>query len=191
MNNLRAHVFTILRTVYDQVNQDLEYYRNRYLFDFELGQPSSLELSGTAVPNIANGAPLRFDRRGEKWVKLGAMPGTKETQMKESQVENFLSGMHSIRISAFTSDEPNRYAAYGLDKPWLSMKVTFGPQNTQETVLYSRKGDKFYAARQGEASVYELSSAEPASVETRIKELTDMGTASATAQGLAGSSGKP
>src|SRR5689334_2776483 len=45
MTNLRPHVFTILRTVYDQVNQDLEYYRNRYLFDFELGQPSSLELS--------------------------------------------------------------------------------------------------------------------------------------------------
>lgn len=171
MTNLRPHVFTIVRAVYDQVNQDLEYYRNRYLFDFEPGQPKSLELSGPAVASYSG--PMRYDRRGENWVKLGNMPGTKETAMKQSQVENFLSGQHAVRISAFTSDEPNKFAAYALDKPWLVMKVTYGEKNTVETVLYGRKGDKFYAARQGEPAVYELSSAEPASVESRLKELTD------------------
>lgn len=180
MTNLRPHVFTILRTVYDQVNQDLEYYRNRYLFDFELGSPLSLELSGTAVAGYAAGAPLRFDRRGENWVKLGSMPGTKESPMKESQVENFLSGQHAVRISSYTSDEPNKFPAYGLAKPWLAMKVTYGEKNTVETVLYGRKGDKFYAARQGEPAVYELSSAEPSSMEARIKELADTNAAPAS-----------
>ena len=141
MTNLRPHVFTILRTVYDQVNQDLEYYRNRYLFDFELGQPKSLELSGTAVAAYAAGAPLRYDRRGENWVKLGNMPGSKETPMKESQVENFLSGQHAVRISSFPADSAS-FGAYGLDKPWLAMKVTYGDKNTVETVLYGRKGEK-------------------------------------------------
>jgi hypothetical protein len=149
------------------------YYRNRYLFDFELGQPQSLELSGTAVASFAAGAPLRYDRRGENWVKLGTLPGTKETPMKESQVENFLSGMHSVRIASYPSDEPNKFASYGLDKPWLVMKVSYGKDNKQETVLYSRKDNKFYAARPGEPSVYEMSSAEPASIESRLKELND------------------
>ena len=53
------------------------------------------------------------------------------------------------------------------------MKVTFGDKNTVETVLYSRKGDKFYATRQGEPAVYELSSGEPSSMEARLKELAD------------------
>jgi hypothetical protein len=177
MSSLRPHVFTILRTVFDQLNQDLEYYRNRYLFDFELGSPRSLELSGAAV--AAYGPPLRYDRRGENWVKLGNMPGTKETPTKESLVENFLSGQHSIRISTFTADSA-QLANYGLDKPWLAMKVTFGEANTVETVLYGRKGDKFYAARQGEPAVYELSSAEPTSMEARIKELAHTSAAPAS-----------
>jgi hypothetical protein len=172
-SSLRPQVFTILRVVYDQLNQDLEYYRNRYLYDFEVGQPNSLELSGPAVASYAGGAALRFDRRGENWVRLGSMPGAKESPMKESQVENFLSAVRSVRISSYPSDEPDKYAAYGLDKPWLTMKVTFGQDNRQETVIYARKGDKFYAARKGEPSVYEMSSAEPASMESRLKELTD------------------
>jgi len=114
------------------------------------------------------GGPLRYDRRGENWVKTG----TPEVKMKDAQVENFLNGVHAIRISTFTSDEPNRFAAYGLDKPWMSIKVTFGESNRQETILFGRKADKFYAARQGEPSVYELSPAEPASMEDRLKELT-------------------
>lgn len=168
MTSLRPHVFTILRTVYDQINQDLEYYRNRYLFDFETANARSVEVSGAAVASATSGGPLRYDRRGENWVK----PGTPEVKMKDAQVENFLNGVHAIRISTFTSDEPNRFAAYGLDKPWMSIKVTFGEGNRQETILFGRKADKFYAARQGEPSVYELSPAEPASMEDRLKELT-------------------
>lgn len=172
MTSLRPHVFTILRTVYDQLNQDLEYYRNRYLFDFETSNARSVELTGPAAAKDSSSGPLRFDRRGENWVKLATMPGTKEKPMKDAQVENFLNGVHAIRISTFTSDEANRYAAFGLDKPWLSVKVTFGENNVQETLLFSRMGDKFYAARQGELAVYELSTSEPASMEDRIKELT-------------------
>jgi len=50
---------------------------------------------------------------------------------------------------------------------------TFGEKNQEETIFYARKDKKFYAARQGEPSVYELSPNEPDNLEAKLKELTE------------------
>jgi hypothetical protein len=160
-NSAWPHVFTILRTTYDQINQDLASYRNRYLFDFETYSSKRLEIAGPAGEFV-------FGRRGEEWFKAGSP----ERKMPESSVENFLNSIHSLRISAYPSDEPNRLAAYGLNNPWMRIKVAFGEDNKEETILFARRNDKFYAARQGEPSVYELSPNEPENLESKLKELT-------------------
>ena len=159
-NSVWPHVFTILRTAYDQLNQDLESYRERYLYDFDQINARSLEIEGPM-------GRLRFGLRGEEWF----MAGSPEKKMDDLQMSNFLNAVHALRISTYTSDERNRFAAYGLDKPWMTTKVTFGEQNREETVVYSRQDGKFYAARVGEHSVYELSSHEPENLLGKIREL--------------------
>lgn len=160
-NTAWPHVFTILRTVYDQLNQDTDSYRERYLYDFDQVAARRLEILGPA-------GQLTLALRGEDWF----MAGSPEKKMDTVKVDNFLNAIHSLRISSYPDDAPNRYAAYGLDKPWMKIKVTFGEKNQEETILYGRKGQKFFAARQGEASIYELSPAEPDNLESKIQELT-------------------
>jgi len=161
-NSVWPHVFTLLRTVYDQLNQDLEAYRERYLFDFDQNNARSLEIQAPA-------GQFRFGRRGEDWF----MAGSPEKKIEDVKMSNYLNSVHSLRISTYTTDEPNRFAAYGLDKPWMKIKVTFGEKNQEETIFYARKDKKFYAARQGEPSVYELSPNEPDNLEAKLKELTE------------------
>ncbi|MBI2818535.1 MAG: DUF4340 domain-containing protein [Acidobacteria bacterium] len=160
-NTTWPHVFTVGRSVYDQLNQNLEAYRQRYLYDFVQGSVHSLELQGPT-------GQFRFGRRGEDWF----MAGSPEKKMDGASVSSFLNSIHALRISHYPSDATGRFAAYGLDKPWLKTKVTFGQQNQEESILFSRKDNKFFAAREGEPSVYELSPYEPDNLIPRIKELT-------------------
>ena len=53
----------------------------------------------------------------------------------------------------------------------MTVKVITGKDNREETILFGRKNDHFYAARQGEVSVYEMSPDEPKNIESRLKEL--------------------
>ena len=160
-NTAWPHIFTILRTVYDQLNQDKEAYRERYLFDFDTTNATRVEIQGPS-------GEWRFGRRGEEWF----MAGAPETKMAELKVDNFLNSIHSLRVSTYTTDQPNRLAAFGLDKPWMRIKVGFSEKNLEETVLFARRNNKFYAARQGEPSVYELSPTEPENLESKLQELT-------------------
>ena len=159
-NSVWPHVFTILRTDFDQLNQDLIGYRERYLFDFETTYATGVEIQGPS-------GKFGLIRRGEEWFKTGSP----EVLMPQVKVDNFVNGIHALRIANYTTDEPGRFAAYGLDNPWMTIKVTRGPDNLEETILFGRKNNKFYGARQGEPSVYELAPNEPENLENKIKEL--------------------
>lgn len=160
-NSLWPHVFTITQVLYDQLNQGVDSYRNRFLFDFETNTARRLEILGPL-------GEMRFDKKGEDWVK-GA---DSQARMEASNVENFLNHIHALRIQHYTTDEAGRFAGYGLTQPWLTIKVTYGEQNKEETVVFGLRNKRFYAARQGEPSVYELGSSESGNLETKLKELS-------------------
>jgi hypothetical protein len=111
-------------------------------------------------------------RGGDWYAAAGPQTQNKEMKLDSTKMQNFLSAIHALRISNYTSDEPGRFAAYGLDKPWMTTKVTFGDKNQTETIVFSRKDKKFYAGRVGEPSVYELSPNEPDNLQSKVKELT-------------------
>ena len=178
-NSVWPHVFTIPRTVYDQLNQDKDAYRNRYLYDFDEGNAHSLDIQG---PD----GSLRVAQRGGDWyAAAGPQTQNKEIKLDSAKMQNFLSAIHALRISNYTSDEPGRFAAYGLDKPWMTTKVTFGDKNQTETIVFSRKDKKFYAGRVGEPSVYELSPNEPDNLQSKVKELTAPSAPAAPPEGAA------
>jgi hypothetical protein len=167
------HVFTIPRTTYDQLNQDFETYRERYLYDFDQINARSIEIDGPT-------GRFSFGLRGEEWF----MAGSPEKQIDYVKMSNFLNSVHSLRISSFTTDESGRFEAFGLDRPWMTTKVTFSSENQQETVVYSRKDGKFYAARVGEPSVYELSPHEPDNLLAKIAELVGEPEGAATSESV-------
>jgi len=159
-NSVWPVVFTITQALYDQLKQDLDSYRNRFLFDFQTTNTRRVEL-------LSAQGEMRLDKRGEEWFRTG----TPEKKLDASKVEDFLNSVHNLRIQQFTSDKPGQLAQYGLDKPWLRVKVTFGEGNKEETILFARKDKRFYASRQGENSVYEMAPNEPENLEPKVKDL--------------------
>ena len=160
-NSVWPHVFTIDQSVYSQLTPDFERHRSRYLFDYsEAPKTRRVEIQ-TADRTF------RFDRKGDVWVDSQ----NAQRQLDGSKVDGFLNYVYTLRIQYYTSDQPGRLAEYGLDKPWMIVKVITGEANREETILFGRKNDHFYAARQGEPSVYEMSSGEPENIESHLKEL--------------------
>ena len=160
-NSVWPLVFTINQSTYDQLKQDLDNYRNRYLFDFQTSGTRRVEILGPA-------GELRLDKKGEGWFKAGAP----EKKVDGAKVDAFLDSIHNLRIQQYAADKPGQLAQYGLDKPWLRVKITFGEKNQEETILFARKDKRFYAARQGEPSVYEMAPGEPDNIEPKLKELS-------------------
>jgi hypothetical protein len=159
-NSIWPQVFKINQYTFDQFNQQLDNYRNRYLFDFQTANARRVEI-------LSSEGEMRLDKRGEEWFRTGAS----EQKVETAKVETFLNGVHSLRVQQFTTDRPGQFAQYGLNDPWLRVKVTFGEDNKEETVVFARKDNRFYAGRQGEASVYELSPEEPTNLEPKVKDL--------------------
>jgi hypothetical protein len=159
-NSVWSQVFTINQTIYDQLKQDLNNYRNRTLFDFEASTARRVEI-------LSSDGEMRLDKRGEEWFRTG----TPERKAETAKVESFLNSVHALRVQQFVNDRPGQLAQYGLNSPWLRVKVTFGEDNKEETVVFARKDNRFYAARQGENSVYEMSPEEPTNLEPKVKDL--------------------
>lgn len=160
-NSVWPQVFKINQYTYDQFNQQLENYRNRYLFDFDTANARRIEI-------LWSEGEMRLDKRGEEWFRAGSP----EANVENAKVETFLNGVHALRVQQFTTDQSGQLAQYGLNEPWMRVKVTYGENNQEETVVFARHDSRFYAARDGEPSVYEMSPEEPDNLEPKVKDLT-------------------
>ena len=160
-NSVWPQVFKINQSTYDQFNQQLDNYRNRYLFDFETTNARRVEIQW------AEGA-VRLDKRGDNWFRTGAT----EAMVETAKVDDFLNSVHALRVQQFTTDRAGQLAQYGLNEPWMRVKVIYGENNSEETVVFARHDNRFYAARDGEPSVYEMSPEEPDNLEPKVKDLT-------------------
>ncbi len=159
-NSIRPQVFTIPQSLFDQIKQEVSSYRDRYLVEFQLTNARRFDIQGPA-------GELRLDRRGEDWFRAG----TPEKKLDSANVSAFMERLRSMRIQNYTTDRAGRYAEFGLDRPWLTVKVTFGENNQEETLVFASKNTRFYAARLGEPSVYEMGPAEPENLESKLKDL--------------------
>lgn len=72
----------------------------------------------------------------------------------QSAISDLLDKLKAIRADSFpTGGTP---AKYGLDKPVLKAQVTWGEKKQQETVEFGMAGDKAYARRAGEPTIYQV-----------------------------------
>lgn len=117
------------------LDKKLEDYRNKKLFDFGWNDPTKIEVrSGT-------NAPVTYAKSGEKW-----MAGPK--QMDAASVQGLVDKLRDLSASKFQET--------GGGEAVFEATVTSNDGKRVEKVTVSKQGEKYFAKRENEPSIYEL-----------------------------------
>jgi hypothetical protein len=128
-------VFKIASDAGDALNKGLDDFRNKKLFDFGFSDPSRLEIKNGA------GTPVIYSKNGDKWAA-----GPKS--LDNSSVQNLIDKLRDLTAS--------RFADQGGGQPVFAAGVTSNSGKRIERVTVSKQGEKYFAQREGEPSIYEL-----------------------------------
>jgi hypothetical protein len=138
----RPTVFTIDRSLLDDLKKDPSEYRQKDLFDARSFNTARVEV-------VRNGQTLVFEKtkvkdkdgkEEEKWRQTAPVPRDVET----AKVEALISAATGARATGFV-DSP---AKSGLEKPELTVALKFD-ESKDERVAFARSGGSAYAARAG------------------------------------------
>jgi hypothetical protein len=127
-------VYKIAADVGDSLNKSLDDFRNKKLFDFGFSDPGKLE--------IVNNGAVTYTKSGDKW-----MSGPKT--MDNSTVQTLVD-----RLRDLTAD---KFADKGAGPVVFEATVTSNSGKRVEKVTVSGQADRFFAQRDGDSSIYELS----------------------------------
>ena len=119
----------------DGLDKKLDDFRNKKLFDFGWSDPTKVEVR-TPANSVA------YAKSGDKW-----MAGAK--QMDSGSVQNLIDKLRDLSAARFLD-------AGGGGAFTFEAAVTSNDGKRVEKVAVTRNGDKYYAKREGEPSIYEL-----------------------------------
>jgi Domain of unknown function (DUF4340) len=122
--------YKIASDVGDGLNKTLDDFRNKKLFDFGFSDPTRLEIKG-----------VTYTKSGDKW-----MSGSKT--MDNTSVQNLIDKLRDLTATKF--------AETGGGQPVFEATVTSNDGKRVEKVTINKQGDKFFAQRENEPSIYEL-----------------------------------
>jgi hypothetical protein len=134
-------VYKIAADVGDSLNKELDDFRNKKLFDFGFSDPSKLD--------IANNGSVAYVKSGDKW-----MSGAKT--MDNSTVQTLIDRLRDLAA--------DKFADKGAGQTVFEATVTSNGGKRVEKVTISGEGDRYFAQREGDSSIYELSSKSVADV---------------------------
>jgi len=123
-------VYKVASDLGDGLNKGLEDFRNKKIFDFGFSDPTKLEIKG-----------VTYTKNGDKW-----MSGPKT--MDNTTVQNLIDKLRDLTAI--------RFADSGGGQPFFDATVTSNSGKRVEKVTITRQGDKYFAQREGEPSIYEL-----------------------------------
>jgi len=144
----RALVFTIDKTLADDLAKPVDEYRNKELFAFRL-------FNAERVAVARDGARVEFERRaadGEGAAETWHRVDSPETHT--SLIEDFAAKLLNLRAESFTGTT----ASTGLDAPAFVVDVTFDEGKT-ERVSFGRSASEAFAARSDEPGAARLDAA--------------------------------
>ncbi len=127
-------MYKIPSDVGDGVNKSLDDFRSKKLFDFGFSDPSQLA--------ITNNGQFTYTKSGDKW-----MSGAKT--MDNSTVQTLID-----RLRDFSAD---KFADKGGGQIVFEATVTSSGGKRVEKVTVTKQGEQYFAQREGEPSIYELS----------------------------------
>jgi uncharacterized Zn-binding protein involved in type VI secretion len=114
----------------DALDKGLDDFRNKKLFDFGFSDPNKVEVNGTT-----------YAKSGDKWTS-----GAKT--MDNTSVQNLIDKLRDLSASKF--------AEAGTGQQVFEATVTSNDNKRTEHVAIQKQGDKFFAHRENEPSIYEL-----------------------------------
>ena len=124
-------VYKIANDVGDGLDKGLDDFRNKKLFDFGFSDPSKLDING-----------VLYVKTGDKWVTGGKT-------MDNISVQNLIDKLRDLAATKFVEK--------GAGDPVFNATVTSNDGKRVEKVTIRKQGDQYFAQRENEPSIYELS----------------------------------
>jgi hypothetical protein len=144
-------IHKVTATVGEGLDKGLDDLRNKKLFDFGFNEPTKIEFRDGAQTAV-------YDKSGENWTRGGK-------QMDSTTVRDLIDKLRDLSATAF----PEK----GYDQPLIEAKVTWEGGKRTEKVLISKTGDKYYAIRENEPSIYELIASSVEQLQKAAKEVKE------------------
>ena len=123
-------IYKVNSDLADALDKSLDDFRNKKLFDFGFSDPNKIEVNGTA-----------YSKSGDKW-----MSGSKT--MDNTSVQSLIDKLRDLSATKF--------ADTGGGQQVLEATVTSNDNKRVEKVTIRKQGDKYFAQRENEPSIYEL-----------------------------------
>jgi hypothetical protein len=128
-------VYKIASDAGEGLNKGLDDFRNKKLFDFGFTDPIRLEIKNGA------GAPVTYAKTSNQW---GAGP----KKMDNASVQDLIDKLRDLTATKFVDQ--------GGGQPVFEASVLSKTGARAERVVVSKQGEKYFAQREGEPSIYEL-----------------------------------
>src|SRR5205807_9387933 len=129
-------VYKVSASVGTSMDKSLDDFRNKKLFDFGWADPDKIE--------IHDGAKSTFlTRSGSDWWSNGV-------KMDEGNLSTLVADIRGLTATKFADS--------GFTTPAMEITVTSDDGKRVEKVLVAKKGDDYFAKRENEPALYELSS---------------------------------
>jgi hypothetical protein len=144
-----AGVHKVTSWVGEGLDKGLDDLRNKKLFDFGWNEPAKIELRDGAQTAV-------YEKSGDKWMRGG------ET-MDSTSVRALIDKLRDLSATGF----PDK----GFTEPVIEAKVTWDNGKRSEKVLIAKNGDKYFAKRENEPSIYELAAADVDGIRNAAKDV--------------------
>ena len=153
-----AGVYKIAADVGEALDKSVDDFRNKKLFDFDFTDPNKLDIKNGAGAS----ASVTYLKSGDKWTQG---PGTLDSE----SVQNLIDKLRDLTATKFVEQ--------GGGQPVFEAGVESNNGKRNERVIVSKQGDRYFAQREGEPSIYEL---DAKAVEDLVKAATDVKAAAPT-----------
>ena len=153
-------IYKVTADLGDGVSKSLDDFRQKKVFNFGWTDPGKVEVKD-------GGAVRTFVKEGGKW-----KDGAKE--MDAISVQALIDKLRDLSATAFLNT--------GASTPILEASVVAGEAKKSEKVLISKTGEKYFAVRDGEPMVYEISKQSFEDIQRAAKEVKAPSAAAAPAK---------
>lgn len=126
-----AGVYNIASDVGDALDKGLDDFRNKKVFDFGFSDPNKIELKGG----------VSYTKSGDKWMSNGKT-------MDNASVQNLIDKLRDLSATKFVEA--------GGGEPVFEATVTSNNGKRVEKVTIRKQGNRYFAQRENEPSIYEL-----------------------------------
>ena len=148
-------VYEISSTSAESLNKNVADLRDKKLFDFGFSAITRLQVrSGDKSADIT--------KQDEKWL----LASDANRELDSEKVQTLIDSLRNLTAIAFPSESAADHGRYGLTSPAIEAEVQ--SEKTEKVVISDPSQARVYAARAGEATVYEIEKAPAEEITTAL-----------------------